>query len=321
MIKKNKFIYLIVLMGCFHLTVQAKVPIRSSYLKGVPFVKLTDVANYYGSMRYRAFGRKFFLESAWTKVDMTKGSRRCRINGNLVSLSHGTDKIGKIGAISVDDFTNLFDPILRDKALVNRPIHTIVIDPGHGGKDEGTKGKVYKEKAVALDVAKKLAAYLRGYGFQVYLTRTGDTYPSLTGRCDFARIKKADIFISLHCNSASPLAKGVETFLLTTKGSSSTSGGSKRNKFTTANHFDKYNARLAYEVQNSLVLYTKSVSRGIKHAQFLVLDKAPCPAILIEMGFLSNRGEERLLGSRNYQNRIALGITRGVMKYIGAVRK
>jgi N-acetylmuramoyl-L-alanine amidase len=321
MFKKSNFVHLFVLVVLFQLTLQAQTAIHPTYLKGIPFVKLTDVANYYGSMKYRAIGNKFFLESAWTKVEMTKGSLRCKINGHLISLSHSTDKIGTIGAISADDFTKLFDPILRDKALVNRPIRRIVIDPGHGGKDQGTKGKLYKEKAVALDVAKKLAAYLRGYGFQVYLTRTGDTFPTLAGRCNFARQKKADLFISLHCNSASPAAKGVETFLLTTRGASSTSGGSKRRKFTMANQFDKYNARLAYEVQNSLVRYTRSVCRGIKHAQFLVLDKAPCPAILVEMGFLSNRREERLLGSIDYQNRVALGITYGIMKYIRAVRK
>jgi len=319
--KKNYLILLLILATLFHSCSYAQVNIRPSYLKGVPFIKLTDVANYYGSMRYRASGNKFYLESAWTKVEMTRGSRRCKINGNLISFAHGTDKIGKIGALAADDFTKILDPILRDKALVNRPIRRIIIDPGHGGKDQGTKGKLYKEKAVALDVAKKLANYFRGYGFQVYLTRSGDSFPSLSDRSNFAKSRKGDLFLSLHCNSASAAAKGIETFLLTPKGASSTSGGSNRKKYTTGNSFDKYNARLAYEVQNSLIKYTRAVNRGIKHAQFVVLDQAPCPAILIEMGFLSNSGEERLLGSRSYQDKVAIGIARGVMEFIKAVRK
>lgn len=319
--KKNYLILSLILTALFQSSLHAQVKIRPSYLKGVPFIKLTDIASYYGTMRYRLSGSKFYLESPWTKVEMTRGSRRCKINGQLISFAHGTDKIGKTGALSATDFTKLLDPILRDKALVNRPIRRIVIDPGHGGKDPGARGKMYKEKAVALDVAKKLAAHFRGYGFQVYMTRTGDSFPSLSDRAKFTKSRKGDLFLSLHCNSASASAKGIETFLLTPKGASSTSGGSKRKKFTTANTFDKYNARLAYEVQKSLVKHTNGVCRGIKHAQFVVLDKSPCPAILIEMGFLSNSGEERLLGSRSYQNKVALGIARGVMEYIKAVRK
>ena len=321
MYKKSYLLLSLIMIFALQSCVYAKVSLKPTYLKSVPFVKLTDVAKYYGDMKYTASGTKFYLKSRWTKVEMTRGSRRCKINGNLLSLSHGIERIGKIGAVSFTDFSKLLDPILRGKALVNRRISRIVIDPGHGGKDSGAKGKLYTEKAVALDVAKKLATNLRGYGFQVYLTRTGDSFPSLSGRCSFAKKRKGDLFLSLHCNSASVAAKGIETFLLTPKGASSTSGGSKRKKYTTANTFDKYNARLAFEIQNALVSQTKGVCRGIKHAQFVVLDKAPCPAVLIEIGFLSNKGEERLLGSKSYQNKVALGIARGVMKYIKAVRQ
>ncbi|MCK5835231.1 MAG: N-acetylmuramoyl-L-alanine amidase [Lentisphaeria bacterium] len=321
MYNKSCLLLLLTLVSALPSPAKAQVSIKKSYLKGVPFVKLTDVAGYYGTMKYRASGNKFYLKSAWTTVEMTRGSRRCKVNGNLISLSHGTDKIGSIGALSVTDFTKLLDPILRGESLVNRRVSRIIIDPGHGGKDRGAKGRTYTEKAVALDISKKLATLLRGYGFQVYLTRTGDSFPSLASRPAFAKKRKGDLFLSIHCNSATAAAKGIETFLITPKGASSTSGGSKRKKTTTANTFDKYNARLAYEVQNALVAQTRAVDRGIKHAQFVVLDRAPCPAALIEIGFLSNRGEERLLGSRSYQNKVALGIARGVMKYIKAVRK
>ena len=163
--KKSYLILSLILTNLIQTGLQAQAKIRPTYLKGVSFVKLTDIAKYYGTMAYRESGSKFYLKSRWTTVEMTRGSHRCKINGNLVSLSHGTDKIGKIGAMASDDFTKLLDPILRDEALVNRRISRIVIDPGHGGKDQGANGKLYKEKAVALDVAKKLAAHFRGYGF------------------------------------------------------------------------------------------------------------------------------------------------------------
>ncbi len=294
--------------------------ITRSYLKGVGYVKLKEVASYY-NMRFRVSGsNKYHLESKWTKIQMTKGSRRCKINGNLIHFSHGPDKIGSYPAIAEKDFLKLIDPIIRRGALRNLPIRRIIIDPGHGGKDQGAAGKLYKEKAVVLEVAKRLEAKLKAYGYKVYKTRNGDSFPSLNNRCNFMKREKGDIFISLHCNSASATAKGIETFFLTPKGASSTSGGSTRKKSTRANSYDNYNAKLAYEVQKALVNKVNGTNRGIKHAQFYVLSNASCPSILVELGFLSHRGEERLLGSKSYQDKLAQGITQGVVAYIAALR-
>lgn len=180
----------------------------------------------------------------------------------------------------------------------------ICIDPGHGGKDPGAvdgKNPVEKdvlyteEEDINLVVGLLLQRKLQSLGARVTITRAGDTYPSLTQRYTMANKFLANIFISIHCNSATPKAVGIETLAH----SRSTQG-----------------QRLARLVQEELIKAAKQPSRGVKLRDDLaVLNGAKMPTILVELGFVSNPGEEVKLNNPGYQELLADAITKGVLRY------
>ncbi len=294
--------------------------IKAFKLYDTTYVKLSDIASYYG-MSHSKRGNSFSLGSRWSRIDMKRDSRKSTINGTVTHFSFAPALSGGKPAISTSDFLKIIDPILRNRAMPRQTVRRIMIDPGHGGKDRGASGKKFNEKTLALQISKKLFNELRSKGFEVYMTRSGDSFPSLDQRCAMAKKVRADLFVSIHANSASPAAKGIETYVLAPTKTSSTHGKSKRSKTTTANRYDKQNMRLGYEIQRSLIGMTRASDRGVKHAQFVVLDKAPCPAALVELGFISNRTEESNLGSYSYQNKLVKGLANGIIRYASAMGK
>lgn len=181
----------------------------------------------------------------------------------------------------------------------------ICIDAGHGQHDPGAVGASgLKEKDVALKIALKVGKKLKNNGLDVIYTRTNDNpgFPvnqslNLQKRCDIANKNNADMFISIHCNSATnKKANGTETFVFK-KGIDA--------------------EKLARSVQNEIVKTTGLANRGVKTANFYVLKHTKMPAILIETAFISNLAEERLLRENDFQDRVATGIAKGVCKYAG----
>lgn len=160
----------------------------------------------------------------------------------------------------------------------------IVIDPGHGGKDFGAIAQNgLKEKDVVLDIALEVLKHnaKSETPANIYLTRYCDTLISLSDRTKLSKWLKADLFISLHCNDANnPNARGIEIYL-----SHSTSVHTMRSIW------------FAYTLQNKLKNKLGFESRGIKFADFQVLREGIglCPAILLEIGFLSNPDERNYL--------------------------
>ncbi len=300
-------------------TGQANNRIKSYKIHGKAYVKLNDIAKYYG-MKLTTSGKKFSIYSKWTKINCTDNSRKASINNVQCTFSHAASKISSSPAISSLDFLYYIDPIIRKNSIPAKKVYHVLIDPGHGGKDQGTSGKSNKEKTIVLNLASKCATILRKYGYKVSFTRTSDKTLSLAQRTALAKRLKPDIFVSLHCNSASSSVTGIETFALALAGGSS-SNGSKRKTGTYANKFNKENIKLAYEIQKNLVSTTKAKDRGVKHAQFYVLNHATCPAVLVEAGFLSNKYEEKKLASSYYQNQLATGIVRGIVAYTKAVSR
>ncbi len=222
-------------------------------------------------------------------------------------------------------------------------IERIVIDPGHGGKDPGAIGvKGLKEKDVVLKLAKLLAKKLREkLGVKVILTRNRDKYIPLIQRPAIANSKKADLFISLHTN-ASPdkRAKGIETYYLnfTTdpeamRVAALENAATKKSlsdlqdliKAILANTKLSESRLLAEKVQESLVhtlkrYYPDIEDRGVKYAPFLVLVGARMPAILVEIGFITNPKEESRLKNSHYLEMIAEGIAKGIEVYIQSLK-
>jgi len=210
-------------------------------------------------------------------------------------------------------------------------VRTVVVDPGHGGSDVGTVGhnRTY-EKNVNLEVAKRLKRLLERQGFGVVMTRDDDRHVALAERAEIANNAGGDCFISLHCNAwYNDGAKGVETYFLSpAKSDWSQSVEATENQAgaqtddvdfivweLVQNRFISSSSDLAEVVQRSVSERLDVTDRGVRQAGFRVLVGAFMPAVLVEMGFLSNPGEERRLGRSSYQQDIAEAIAEAVVEF------
>ena len=301
--------------------VYAGFEIRSARVAGHSYVVLPDVAAYYG-MQYASSGESARLSSRYSQLSFTRHRREAMLNDVAVHLSHAPTRWKGNLMLSSADFRLLLDPILRREAVSARTVRKIVLDPGHGGRDPGTRGARALEKDLTLEFARRAARRLKTAGFDVRLTRTSDSGLSLSQRVRQARWWSADLFVSLHTNYVgSSSVRGIETFLVSPQGTPSTYGNKLRTHASKGNRHDHANARLAYEIQKNLIQQTGAEDRGIKHANFQVLRDAPCPAVLVETGFLSNRREEMKLVNPDYQERLASGIAYGILAFKRAVQR
>ena len=294
--------------------------IRYTKAYGKRYVYLNDVAKYYGmSLIKGSKGCEF--RSRFSRIIFTYQKRSAKFNGVKINFLHAPYSKKGEPMLSEQDFLSYLDPMLRKGALKHGKVKKIMIDPGHGGKDTGAIGKRYREKNIVLQISRKLKDLLTAKGYQVIMTRTGDSFPSLQQRAVLCAKHKPDLFISIHCNAVGTKSvKGIETYCMTPAGAPSTADIKPSNKKEKGNGFDKNNARLALEIQRHLLKNTRAYDRGVKHARFFVLKKATCPGVLVETGFLSNSYEERLLGTSAYQTKIAKGLASAVSAYTNAVK-
>lgn len=292
----------------------AKVCVRYITGNGIRYLYLVDVASYYG-LRFESSSQRFSLRSRYTSLSFTVDETEALVNGTRVHLSDAP-WIAKGYAVVADvDFRLLLSPILNAASLRRGDVRRVLIDPGHGGKDPGTRGRRSREKDITLQVARRLERELTAKGYTVALTRTRDVDVSLGARSEKARAWKADISVSLHCNAAGPGVQGIEVFRVPPEGARSTYGLQRASTASPGNAWDGDNARLAYEVQRAAVAATGATDRGMKNARFAVIRECPCPAILVEMGFMSYPAEESSLGNADYQDKLARGIAAGISRY------
>lgn len=221
-------------------------------------------------------------------------------------------------------------------------LKTIVIDPGHGGKDPGAIGPTgLKEKDVTLAIARRLKKTLqRRLGARVVLTRRTDRFLELDERTVIANSLNADIFISIHVNaSRNRAARGIETYFLSPARSKDELETAARENMLALGSSNEVENDLAYIMSdmsntqkvNDSVILAKSVQRslvdgarkryrdtrdkGVKQAMFYVLWRGAMPSALVEAGFITNRREERRLRDRGYINKLADSIADGVVRY------
>ncbi len=228
-------------------------------------------------------------------------------------------------------------------STLDRPtIKTIVIDAGHGGKDPGCHGAAANEKTVCLSIALKLGKYIKDKypDIKVIYTRDKDVFVELTERANIANRVKADLFICIHANAASPAAYGSETYVLGLHRTESQQKVADRENSTIFLEDDngaKYkdfdmspDALIARQLQLSVFLdqsinfadklqkeFTRlnRYDRGVKQAGFLVLYKTTMPSVLIETGFLTNPSEEKFLGDTIGQRKMAESMFTAFEKY------
>ncbi len=224
----------------------------------------------------------------------------------------------------------------RDNAKV------VVIDAGHGGKDSGAVGNGLLEKNIVLKVASKLQATLEDRGYKVYMTRSSDSFIKLPNRTEFANKKKADFFVSLHLN-ASPAKKwdeqlkGLEVFYLSpartqrekeaaAKENSVVLEGKDRyikNEFLSLLRREKIveSHKLSIDISNMIVANTREhygkISDGsVRTADFWVLVGAQMPAVLVELGYITNKTDASRLQDAYYQKLLAKSLADGIGRYL-----
>lgn len=212
------------------------------------------------------------------------------------------------------------DPILQEpvgivamvesQAVFNSPQNErsklIVIDPGHGGKDFGAEASFsppLKEKNLNLVTARFLQGYLQQMGYRTLMTRTDDFFVTLDKRTSFANSIQADLFVSVHFNSAPNVkAEGIEVFYYRSD--------SNKERTLASN-------RLASSILKFVIPNTKAKSRGVKHGNLAVVRKTAMPAALVEGGFITNEQELTKLRDPNYLKVLAWGIALGIQDYLG----
>jgi N-acetylmuramoyl-L-alanine amidase len=258
------------------------------------------------------------LRGNGTELSFKAQSRTFRANGILIPLESSPAMCNGKMCIAQDDYISHVAPLLVKRCSNGgRPI-TIVLDPGHGGRDSGAPSALgLKEKTATLDICKKLAQVLTRHGYVVHMTRSSDTYIELENRAKFANQKYADMFISVHCNAAdSKLANGVETFTLPPFPWKNDGKCIGDKKCYHGNKFDAANLALAYGVQRAILRKTGSLDRGIKHSPFRTLRNLNCPGILVECGFLSNVQDRKKLASCEYRQLLAEAIADGIASFV-----
>jgi len=221
----------------------------------------------------------------------------------------------------------------------SRAVWTVVIDPGHGGKDPGAIGSCgLKEKDITLAIATRLKRRLDGNkGIRTILTRKEDRYISLEERTSIANAEEADIFISIHINASKDRgARGIETYYLDNTSDRATRTIAARENFTTEAALDELqyiladllvqsnvqaSSELARRVQGGMVKeissrYSGLHDHGVKTALFFVLVGAEMPAILLEVAFITNSVECKRLGSASYLDRATRAMEKGIVDYL-----
>ncbi|USD14414.1 SH3 domain-containing protein [Priestia megaterium] len=174
----------------------------------------------------------------------------------------------------------------------------IVVDAGHGGYDPGTSGKSSIEKNLALTTAKLVASRLANAGANVFMTRSNDTFISLSGRVNVSEAKHADAFISIHYNaSTTSSANGIASFY----------------------YSESKDKELAKYIQESMAENAPSMKdMGVRFGDYYVTRENNQRAVLLELGFLSNAHDEQIVSSNAYQQQISTGIYQGIARYFAA---
>ncbi len=223
----------------------------------------------------------------------------------------------------------------------------VVLDAGHGGQDPGNRGNGYFEKDIALNIVLSIGAELEKLpDVKVIYTRKTDVFVTLAGRAEIANEAEADLFISVHCNAHSSQASGTETFVLglhrnednlkvamrenqviyleedyevTYDGFNPDSPESYIGLTLMQEEYLDQSILLADFIQKKFTHDLQRVNRGVKQAGFLVLRQTYMPSVLIETGFLTNRGEGAYLNSRSGQDKMSSAIVKAVKDYKNSI--
>jgi N-acetylmuramoyl-L-alanine amidase len=274
-------------------------------------------------------GRQARLAGAGVSADLEADSREARINGLRVVLGDPVLAGGGQLFVSRTDFERALAPLLRPGFGVapRAAPRTVVLDPGHGGKDPGTSAH---EKTYALDVARRTKALLEAAGLRVALTRDADVGLELAERTAIANARRADLFVSIHFNAVprDTATSGVQVFTFAPAGQHAAEWWSTLMRGADphlekspmpVNRHDHWSAVLAQGLHRRLVVDLRATDRGKKIAHWGVLRGLDCPGVLVECGFLTSTAEAKKIATPAYRQQIAAALAAGIRDYAAAV--
>lgn len=341
----------LLLSGCtyhYELVRVPDVPIYSeaTLFNNVRYIPILRFCDYYDlDWNWDLVSQRIELRKNETSVVLRPNSNFILVNGQAIAQDYPVEYRDGSAYIPVESAAFISEEIFElpakpVPAVKWHAIKTVVIDPGHGGKDPGAVGRYgTKEKDVVLDISKRLKKQLEERGLDVYLTRDKDIFIPLYKRAKIAESKNADLFISVHANASRyRRAKGFEVYYL----SEATDDNARalaaaenaslefeensisREKSAMATVWDlkltenrRQSKELAYYICNITSDSLGMRNRGVKGAGFAVLKDAIMPAVLVETGFLTNRWEESKLKQTSFRDKIASAISRSIEAYKG----
>src|SRR5436190_3110244 len=291
-------------------------------INGHDYLSVDNIARFYRlAAEVAPSGAKIRLETVRNPLEFVRGSREVMINGARGWLCFPlVEQNGKF-LVSRTDVAKTIEPQLRPHRVPNAgKVETVVLDPGHGGHDKGAVGRYGYEKNFALDVARKLRPLLQAKGLRVIMTREGDYFVPLEVRAQIANAARDSIFVSIHFNATDrdPNATGFEIFSFTPRGAPSTSDTSltlSSLDMQAGSTVDTQSMALSSCIYHSLLGHIPEFDRGIKRARFAVLRLTRVPAVLIEGGFLTERGESELIAKNDWRTKLAQSISVGIQNY------
>src|SRR5881409_33758 len=291
-------------------------------VSGQDYLSVENISRFYGlPAGVVGAGEKIRFETIKNPLEFVSGSRETMINGARSWLCFPLIEQGGKYLVSRTDVAKTIEPLVRPHRVANvGKVETIVLDPGHGGYDKGQVSRYGYEKDFVLDAARKLRPLLQAKGLRVMMTREGDYFVPLEVRAQIANAARNSIFVSIHFNGTNdnPNATGFEIFSFTPRGAPSTSDTaltSSSFNMQPGSEVDAQSMALSACIYHSVLGHIPEYDRGIKRARFAVLRLTKVPAVLIEGGFLTERGEGRLISNKDWRGKLATAIGVGIENY------
>ncbi len=338
------FLSVLFIAGCATAPMREGMPTYSlnntTYL---PLVSLCDLRNI--DFEYDTFTRRVNLSKDGHLISLMAGDNLVLVDGNPLHLKNSVDIYQGVLVVPYKFKEQVLDVLFKEKSLTQRPslaaakIRKIVIDAGHGGGDPGAIGRAgLRERDVVLDIAKRLASLLRSSGYNIIMTRSTDVFIPLLRRVQLANNSKADLFISIHANANRVRSlSGFEVYCISGNANDYRRAISAAEKETlnlgsacisspslnlrtilwdmvyTNNRAQSL--ELARDICRSIDSNLNTRVIGIKSANFYVLKGTSMPSILVEIGFLSNSNEERMIRNSSYRQQMASAIASAIADY------
>ena len=304
-------------------------------IRGTEYLPLTLICDAYGiDWKWDSASRTVELNKGNSRIRLTVDEYRVYANGEINQQERPVIFYKGAVCVPLDFLRTIFNkcflaispsPAAQPMAARRYSINTIILDAGHGGYDPGAIGRNgIKEKYITLDIIKKVSDLLEAEGINVILTRRDDRFIPLWDRADITNRANADLFISIHANaSRTKRLKGFEVYYLSeaiddnerAKAFAENSGHSAVLDAILQDLELTENRRDSVELANCILGEVDSTTERLKSARFYVLKGVTAPAVLVEVGYITNADECLQLDGQEHRTKIARQISRGILDY------